>query len=572
MLPKILGLETEYGISTNEFNDLSWSSIRAADEVVSAITQLDMCFVDRGLEEIGTIEEHERAEEEAAAQLVSERENSPPLHQDDVCNGWLTQSLSVPDSGAMRQRRGMSGYVLQTGARYYVDMGHPEYSTPETLSPYTVVLVQKAGDLIVEECRKVAELSMRERTGNHHITLHVHRNNSDGLGSSYAGHENYSLMPSTFDRIIHYQRGMFWCSNHHRMEMSYVPVKGMYTDFVLTFFVTRQIIIGAGKVGSETLEYTPYQISSRADFMVQDVGGSTVTHRPIINTRDQPLAGHTYLRRLHVICGDSNMSELSIYLKVGMTALFFQMLEAGLIQSARGDFTLPLANAVAAYQTVSRDLTLRKQLPLVNGNSMTALEAQWMYCQMAKTFVARSHCDPVWADVVQKWEGVLEGLEGNRTKHKLSRNLDWVMKEQLLALKQKRDSIGPTDDACRNLALTYHDINPEYSMYHRVVEEGRMMRIVSADEITQMTRRAPSDTRAWLRGELLRRYTEEIYDIGWDYAYFKNGRIIHMSDPRHGTEAEMRPFLHDNPPCEEFLHRIKKASEDGVIPGLLMYR
>ncbi|MDP3779556.1 MAG: proteasome accessory factor PafA2 family protein [bacterium] len=568
MRPLVIGGETEYGIFTNDFNDSSWSSVNAAHEVVRAISQLNMSFVDRGLEQIETIEEHELAEEEARNQWTLEPENLLPVPLFDIHSRFMPFPRSSSESGALRQRRGISGYVLQTGARYYVDMGHPEYSTPETLSPYTIVLVQKAGDLIVEECRKIAQLSMRQRTGNPDFTIRLHRNNSDGKGSSYAGHENYSLTPDTFEKIVHYEKSMMWCPNHRRMESTYAPGKGMYTDFVLKFFVTRQIITDAGKVGSETQDYVPYQISSRADFMMEEVGHSTVAYRPIINTRDQPLAAYKRLRRLHVICGDSNVSELSIYLKFGITALFFQMLEAGLIQASGGNLAIPLTHAVGAYHAVSRDLTLRKKLSLINGDKMSALETQVLYCQMAKAFVAASLCDPVWTDVVEKWEGVLQGLDGNRAKHELSKNLDWVMKERLLAIKQKKHGIEPTHEACYDLALSYHDTNPEVSIAHSMLQEGKMMRIVREDEIIRMTRRAPSDTRAWFRGELLQRYAQDVIDIGWDYAEFKKDQLIYMEDPRHCTEAQIRPFLQDNPSLAVLLSRLKKASEDGIISGI----
>jgi len=571
-IPMVMGLETEYGISVDtEHAGLghlqgSYSSY----EVVSSVSKLNRSLIDRGLEDI-EIDEHEQAE--AQADHVSARrlrdKNSLPLQprdrwDDDDGNLIPARDKSLETrrdthrEAALRQRMGFTGFILENGARYYVDMGHPEMSTPETLDPYTLVAAQKAGDLIVEECRRIAEISMGILAKDRDLKIHIHRNNSDGQGNSYAGHENYLLSVGLFEEIVYCMSTLYDRASRRHYK---VFREGPTTQAVAKFFATRQIITGSGKVGSEKHDEirnaVPYQISQRSDFMMRIVGVSTVEWRGIINTRNQPLADIKTMRRFHVICGDSNMSELSIYLKCGITALFLKMMEHGYIQRASGDIMTPLFDALAAYHTVSRDLGLNERLPLMNAQTTTALETQIRFCELAQTFVRAMELAPVWHDIARKWEAVLNGLAHDRAKDPWAKNLDWVVKEQLLQNFQKRHGVGPTDLSCRALALAYHDINPDKSIYHRLFSNGKIMSIVMPEDIERLKREPPSDTRAWLRGEVIKRYPGNIIDLGWDYMFFNNGDFVEMKDPVAGNREQIAPLLADNPSFGVFYERMK---------------
>jgi len=569
-IPMVMGLETEYGISVDTEHaglghlEASYGSY----EVVSSVSKLNRSLVDRGLEDI-EIDEHEEAEAQAdQRRAVPFTDEDYPLSRarirDDDLNWRPTQKIdrntrpSTPRGAALRQRMGFTGFILENGARYYVDMGHPEMSTPETLNPYTLVAAQKAGDLIVEECRRIAEVSMGVHARDRDLKIHIHRNNSDGQGNSYAGHENYLLSVDLFEEIVHCMSTLYDRASrrHYRVFR-----EGPTTQAVAKFFATRQIITGSGKVGSEKYDEirnaVPYQISQRSDFMMRIVGVSTVEWRGIINTRNQPLADYATMRRLHVICGDSNMSELSIYLKCGITALFLKMMEHGYIQRASGDLMTPLFDALTAYHTVSRDLGLNERLPLANARTTTALETQIRFCELAQTFVRDMGLAPVWHDIARKWEAVLNGLTHNRAKDPWAKNLDWVVKEQLLQNFQKRHGVGPTDLSCRALALAYHDINPDNSVYHRLFSNGKIMSIVTPEDIERLKREPPSDTRAWLRGEVIKRYPGNIVDLGWDYMFFNNGDFVEMKDPVVGNKEQIAPLLADNPSFGVFYERMK---------------
>lgn len=557
-VPMTMGGETEFGITSTEDNDL-FSRDSMPYLVVRAIQELNTELVDRGLEQVEDIDEHERAEADSMKPEL--------LMETDILKRWE----KISTSRALRQRFAYSGFVLVNGARYYVDMGHPEYSTPETQDPRTVVLAQKAGDWIVEQCRANVENSWRQRRHDPDFALQIYRNNCDTRGHSWAAHENYLLSPFLFEQII-------------RFERTIQPVRGRPFDFdytyhltnithvVLKFFVTRQIITGSGKVGCDEADRSgAYQISQRADFMVNPIGRSTTIWRGIINTRNHPLSNYGRFRRLHVICGDSNMSELSIYLKCGITALFLKMLEHGYIQSAPGNLMMPLTDSVASMHAVSRDLTLHKNLPLINRKSTTALDTQIQFCERAKSFVHLMQLKPVWRDVVEKWEAVLNGLNGNRLSDPWTRSLDWVAKEYLQqGLKKRNFSI----EDLMAYDLAYHDNNRQKSTYDKMVARGKIMRMVTDEEILQMIQEPPCDSRAWLRGMLVKRYPNDVIDIGWDYAFFANGTFLTMDDPYRGTRAQIEPMLADNPTCDIFLARIKPLvkNQQVKIPRLFQGR
>lgn len=543
------GLETEYGI----FSDSLELAKHKHDEfyairVVEMVETLGLLYMNNGLEGIRDREEHERVETEVMAEIDDQAESRP-----------------LPSAGH-RQRWGYSGYVLPNGCRFYVDMTHPEYSTPEVSNPRDIVIAQKAGDWITEQCRKRAEQKIRQERNDPDFDLRMYRNNSDGKGNSYAGHENYSLSPWLFNNVLRYEMAEVESVKNGRSgkERMFIPKKSLYTDVVLRFLVTRQIISGAGKVGMEneyghSVHSVPYQISARADFMICDIGGSTVMHRPIINTRDQPHGDHTIVRRLHLIMGDSNMSELSIYMKFGITALFFMMLEEGSIQTSSDAILLPLENATAAYHAVSHDLTLRRPLNLKWGYTTTALETQWQFQALADAFVRRNRMPAIWHDVVAKWAGILNGLQGtNRAKHELAGHLDWVIKERELRIFSRQTGAEFGGLKCADFALGYHAIDTENCLYDWLLKRGRIMRIVTDEDVMHGVTHPPEDTRAWLRGELLTRYPKDLTDIGWSHAQFINDQCITFPHPGFGAKKELESIFRDNPSYRVFLERILK--------------
>ena len=408
--------------------------------------------------------------------------------------------------------------TLINGARYYVDHAHPEYSSPEVTNARDLVIHEKAGERVVEASRREANGLLPEGS-----EILLHKNNSDKKGNSYGCHENYLMDRRTsFKRIV---------------------------ENLLPFFVTRQIYCGAGKVGSENRSSPcDFQISQRADFFETEVALDTMVKRPIINTRDEPHADRERYRRLHMIVGDSNMSEYTIYLRNGVTAILLAMIEDGVI-----DRDLSLSDPVRSITEVSHDPKLKKELRLDNGKRMTAVEIQSEFLEMALAYAAKNKLDPVSMDVLDKWQHVMEGLQGDPMG--LGREIDWVAKKMLLESFMDRKNLDWNDSRVRMLDLQYHDTRPDKGLYYMLERQGRVERICTDDEIMKAVHSPPVDTRAFFRGECLRRYPQEVFGVNWDSISFAVGeepvRRIMMSEPLKGSRFYV----------EDLLNRSKTASE-----------
>jgi len=370
--------------------------------------------------------------------------------------------------------------TLINGARYYVDHAHPEYSSPEVTNARDLVIHEKAGERIIEISRREANQLLPEGA-----QMLIYKNNSDRKGNSYGCHENYLMDRRTpFKKIV---------------------------EPLLPFFSTRQIWCGAGKVGSESRNHPcDYQISQRADFFETEVALDTMVKRPIVNTRDEPHADREKYRRLHVIVGDSNMSEFTIYLRNGVTALILSMIEDGAITT-----DLSLRDPVRSIREVSHDLSLERELTMDDGSARTALQIQEGFLEMALAYTSSRSLDPVQKDVLQKWQGVIETL--GRDPMELDDKVDWVIKKRLIERYMSRKNLDWADPQVQMLDLQYHDSRPDKGLYYLLERQGKVARIVSDEEIQHAVYNPPRDTRAFFRGECLRRYPSEgiRFRLGW---------------------------------------------------------
>ncbi len=400
--------------------------------------------------------------------------------------------------------------TLVNGARYYVDHAHPEYSCPEVTNARDLVIHEKAGERVVEISRREANGLLPDGA-----QMLLHKNNSDRKGNSYGSHENYLMDRRTsFKRIV---------------------------EHLLPFFTTRQVYCGAGKVGSENrVQPCDYQISQRADFFETEVALDTMVKRPIVNTRDEPHADRDKYRRLHVIVGDSNMSEYTIYLRNGVTALLLQMIEDGAI-----DRDLALRDPVRGIKEVSHDPTLKHELHLDNGKHMTAVQLQCEYLEMAQRYVAKTGVDAVTRDVMAKWEHVMTCLQ--RDPSELVEQIDWIAKRHLIESFMERKGLDWQSPQVQMLDLQYHDTRPDKGLYYMLERQGKVERIVTDDEINAAVHTPPDDTRAYFRGECLRRYTGEVFGVNWDSISFgfedEPIKRVMMSEPLKGTRAMVEDLL-----------------------------
>jgi len=357
----------------------------------------------------------------------------------------------------------------------------------------------------------------------------LYKNNSDRKGNSYGAHENYLMDRRTsFKQVV---------------------------EHLMPFFVTRQIYCGAGKVGSENRSQPcDYQLSQRADFFETEVALDTMVKRPIINTRDEPHADREKYRRLHVIVGDANLSEYTIYLRNGATALVLSMIEDGAIKKS-----LALRDPVRAIKEASQDPTCKRELQLENGKRLTAVELQREYLDMALTYVSQRSVDPITKDVLAKWQHVLECL--SRDPMELREQIDWVMKKALIEGFMERKKLDWDSPRVQMLDLQYHDLRPDKGLYYILEREGRAERIVSDDEINAAVFQAPEDTRAYFRGECLKRYGAAVFGVNWDSISFgvddEPIKRILMAEPLKGSKAHVEELLESSPTAAELVVNLR---------------
>jgi len=490
-IPKVCGIETEYGIM-----------VRGADSnPVSASSLLINAYLAATNRKVGWDFEDERPGNDA--------------------RGFSVDDLLVPEIETH-----LVNAVLTNGARYYVDHAHPEVSTPECLTALEVVRFDRAAEEIVRASMRAATAMLPDGA-----EILCHKNNSDGKGNSYGCHENYLVARDLpFGRIV---------------------------SQITPHFVTRQIAVGAGKVGCEQpgRESTdvPFQLSQRADFFEEEVGLETTIKRPIVNTRDEPHCDASKYRRLHVIVGDANMSESATYLKVGATAIVLAMIEDDVLGD---DFAL--ANPVAAIRQVSHDPSLTRTILLRDGRRATAVELQWGLLERARKY-ERSHGlaavdETVGAEVLALWETILTGLEHDRDS--VSHLVDWVAKERIVAGYAARHQVRPGDSRLKALDLQYHDLRADRCLATR----AGLATVVSPDEVAVSMTEPPSSTRAYFRGRCLAKWPEYIVAANWDSLVFDLGRDplrrVPMMEPLRGTAESVARLIDDSDTPAELLARL----------------
>ena len=499
---KVLGVETEYGIVAR---GLDVTAMTASSLLVNA-------FSDDGLAL-------------RAWDFAGER---PDM---DARDGW-TPEADYPEVEVL-----MANSVLSNGARYYVDHAHPEMSTPECTSPREVVIYDVAGEEIIRE-------SMRR--GNERLgragELVVHKNNSDGKGNSYGCHENY-LVPRS------------------------LPF-GRMASAMVAHFVTRQVFSGSGKVGVECPRdgelRPPFQISQRADFFEEIVGLETTVRRPIINTRDEPHADPEKYRRLHVIAGDANMSQVATYLKVGTTALLLAALEDGALEWPE------LSDPVRDIRAVSHAPDLTATVETTTGDRLTALEVQFSLLESTKNWFAAGVEDPIGGcapDVLARWEQVLTWLE--RDDAAAERWVDWVAKRRIVEGVASRAGLPWDHPRLRAVDLQYHDMRPDRCLAARAGLE----RLVSDEEVKAAMSRAPSTTRAFFRGECIKKWPEAVVSANWDGIVFDIGgpayQRVPMPDPLKGTREMVGDLIGRAESVESLLDSLGAGIVEEVVdePG-----
>jgi Pup amidohydrolase len=484
---RVMGIETEYGISVP--GQPGANAMVSSSQVVNAYQAATTARARRARWDF---EEENPLRDARGFDLAAEAADSSQLTDEDL---------------------GLANVILTNGARLYVDHAHPEYSAPECTNPLDAVIWDKAGE------RVMAEAASRAGALPGGSAIQLYKHNTDNKGASYGCHENYLMNRSTpFADIVRH---------------------------LTPFLVSRQVVCGAGRVGrGADGREDGFQVSQRADFFEVEVGLETTLKRPIINTRDEPHADPDKYRRLHVIIGDANMSEVSTFLKLGTTALVLAMIEDRFLAT-----DLSIEAPVAELRAISHDPTVRHLVTLRDGRRMTAVQLQLEYLELARKFSEDKYgtdVDDMTADVLNRWESVLGRLAEDPML--TARELDWVAKLELLEGYRSRDGLSWGHPRLQLVDLQYSDVRADRGLYNRLAARGRMVRLTGEPDVVRAMEEPPADTRAYFRGRCLRQYPDAVAAASWDSVIFdvpgrESLQRVPTLEPLRGTRAHVGDLL-----------------------------
>jgi proteasome accessory factor A len=420
-----------------------------------------------------------------------------------------------------------SNVFLVNGSRLYLDVGsHPEYATAECADLLDLLAHDKAGELIVQDLADDAE---RQLAGEgFEASVYVLKNNVDSRGNSYGSHENYLV------------------ERKGRLER--------LTDTLVPFLVTRQLFTGAGRL-HVVGERATFLISQRADHMWEGLSSATTRSRPIINTRDEPHADPERYRRLHVIVGDSTMSQATTLLRLGITDLVLRMLEAGTMVPE-----LALADPVKAIREISRDPTGRRPVPLQRGGTITALALQTELLTLARAHAERAGIAGTspYAQVLELWERSLHAVATDDLGL-IDTEVEWVMKRKLLRDYADRHGLAPHHDRLQQLDLAWHDVHPHRGLVPILERSGAARTLVDADRVLAATT-TPPQTRARLRGDFVRAAQEHGRDFTVDWVHLK------LNDAAARTVICKDPFAAVDERVDQLIAHIRETGRPTPSP------
>jgi proteasome accessory factor A len=406
-----------------------------------------------------------------------------------------------------------SNVFLENGSRLYLDVGsHPEYATAECDSLRDVVAQDKAGEAILRELVDYAQGQLSDEGIRGDIFLF--KNNTDSSGNSYGCHENYCI-----ERI----------DDLSRLEQVFIP-----------YLISRQIFAGAGKVVTNA-KGTTYSMSQRAEHIWESISSATTRSRPIINTRDEPHADPEKYRRLHVIVGDSNMSEFATYLKLGTASVVLAMIEDK--TTVLRDYNM--ASPINALRDISYDLWSKEPVKLTSGRDMTALEIQEDLCGRAELFIQNHDLPADQVHAVRLWHEVIEQYRTDPMG--LADRVDWIAKLQIIERERERRGLELSDPKIALIDLLYHDTNYERGLYYRRQARGHFRRAVTDEDIATASQTPPATTRAHMRGTFIKAAKEWRRDYTVDWVHLKLNdemqRTVLLKDPFKNNDERFQKLL-----------------------------
>ncbi|WP_018143080.1 depupylase/deamidase Dop [Alloscardovia criceti] len=433
------------------------------------------------------------------------------------------------------------------GARVYVDHAHPEYSAPEVTTPRQALLYNRAGDLLMQ----TAVTQFEQHTGR---TLTLYRNNVDGKGASWGSHENYQVKRSVpFDDLA----GLF-----------------------MTHAITRQIYTGSGRVGlGKKSEIPGFQLSQRADYVHTKIGLQTTFDRPIVNTRDESHSTDEF-RRFHVIVGDANRMDMPELLKYGTTSLIFWALEQSCergLDYQRFLAAIHLSNPVDALHRVSHDLSLKERQDMRAGEPLSAFQLQlrlktWVYEVAAQVYGTDSQGEPLWPDedtreIIRLWNQALQDVACIATADETARltltepaqRVEWFLKWQIMESMRRRKNTDWAHPMLQAMDISWARLE-DSSLWQKV--SARSQHLISPEDIAHAAAHPPQDTRAFMRGFVLKNYAPYVVSVSWDLIALREQAedkavIISIDNPSQHTQEDYSRTFTVQPSIKEVLDWLK---------------
>ncbi len=492
-IPKVCGIETEYGIHVpgGDGNPITASSVLVNAYATEAERRTDWDF-----------------------------EDETPAND---ARGFVREGSLAPIVETH-----LANTVLTNGARYYVDHAHPEYSSPECADPLSCVLYDKAGEEVLRRSMRAAAHVFPSSP-----VVVVYKNNSDGKGNSYGCHENYLV-----DRTVPFAK----------VAAAVVP------HFVTRQIFTGAGKVGTETPALDKSTVT-FQLSQRAEFFEEVIGLETTLKRPIVNTRDEPHADPRRFRRLHVIVGDANLAEVATFLKLGTTALVLAMVEDDV--SPPRDLTpadpVRALHHVSADLTLAKPFTLADgSSATALAVQWELYTAARKYADHHGLAVLGD--EEVGEQVLQRWEAVLHGLEQDPST--LARQLDWVAKRRLVEAYRERHGCRWGDGRLSALDLQYHDLRPARSLYARLDMERLVDDAAVAIAVTTPPAETRAWFRGqclarWPEAVVTANWDSLVFDLGSDPL-----RRVPMMDPLRGTAAHTAALLESSTTPAQLLDRL----------------
>ena len=408
-----------------------------------------------------------------------------------------------------------SNVFLPNGGRLYLDVGsHPEYATAECDNLLDLIKQDQAGDRIVEDLVVEAE----KRLNNEGILgqIHLFKNNIDTAGNSYGCHENFSVQRKhNFQQIV---------------------------ESMIPFLITRQIFCGAGKWMTSSKSGV-FNLSQRSEHMWESISSATTRSRPIVNTRDEPHADPEEYRRLHIIVGDSNMSECTTILKVATTELVLRAAESGLINDQYS-----IENPIRTIREISTDLSFKKRFRLTSGREVTALQIQQEIYELVTKIpdFEQMMIQPLYKYAFDLWGRVLASIESNNFED-VKFEIDWIIKRDFFQEYMNKHSLLGNDSRMTLIDISYHNVRKDRGLFYILEKSGLAKSLINESDVVDSMSSPPQTTRAALRGKFIKIAQEKKRDYTVDWLNLKindqHQRSVICKDPFKAVDERVDELI-----------------------------